>query len=216
MKNSINYYVDNRYSAKSYDIDKKISQEDMEKIKDILRLAPSSVNAQPWHFMIISSQEAKEKLTKSTHGVYQFNIPAVLNASHVIVFCGRIELNEKYMSQLLVKEEQDGRFLSEEYKTRMHGARSGFINSIKDRLDCWVDKQVYLNVGQFLISVATLGIDATPMEGFDSKVLDEEFDLNNKGLRSVLIVPIGYHQDDDFNAKLPKSRLLTQDLFTEY
>ena len=79
-----------------------------------------------------------------------------------------------------------------------------------------MDKQVYLNGGNFLLGVAALGIDATPMEGIDMDVLDAEFGLREKGYRSLFVVPIGYSDpDEDYNAALPKSRLPLAEIVTE-
>ena len=63
-------------------------------------------------------------------------------------------------------------------------------------------------------SAATLEIDATPMEGFDQKILDAEFGLNEKGLTSLVLVSFGYSSSADFNAGLPKSRLTQEATFT--
>ena len=79
-------------------------------------------------------------------------------------------------------------------------------------LQYWCEKQVYLNMGSFLLGVAELGIDAVPMEGFDAKVLDEELGLREKGFTSIGIVSVGYHAESDFNAKLPKSRLSKEEI----
>lgn len=80
----------------------------------------------------------------------------------------------------------------------------------------WMDKQVYLNIGQFLLGVATLGIDATPMEGVEVSVLDEEFGLREKGHSSIVVVALGYSDSDkDFKSKLPKSRLPYETILTE-
>ena len=77
-------------------------------------------------------------------------------------------------------------------------------------------KQVYLNLGQFLLGLAFLGIDARTMEGIEKAVVDEEFNLNSTGYGSVVVVSIGYRDlDKDFNAKLPKSRLPESDFITE-
>ena len=62
---------------------------------------------------------------------------------------------------------------------------------------------------------ATLGIDACPMEGFDPRVLDEELGLRARGLSSVALVSLGYRSADDFNAKLPKSRLPAETVLSE-
>ncbi len=87
---------------------------------------------------------------------------------------------------------------------------------LKD-LNHWMEKQVYLNIGSFLLGAATLGIDATPMEGIDVKALGEEFGLREKGYTALVAVSIGYRAESDFNTtdKTPKSRLPESEIFTE-
>ncbi len=75
-------------------------------------------------------------------------------------------------------------------------------------------KQVYLALGGLLLGAAMLGIDATPMEGFDSRELDLALGLREKGLTSVVLVSLGVKSDKDFNASLPKSRLPRDEIFT--
>lgn len=77
-------------------------------------------------------------------------------------------------------------------------------------MQAWTQKQVYLALGTLLFGAGALGIDATPIEGFDPKLLDEELGLAEKGLKSVVLVALGYRSAEDFNAKLPKSRLPTE------
>lgn len=111
---------------------------------------------------------------------------------------------------ILEKEDNDGRFLQKKFKAQNHGGRSYFANMHKfDYKDFqhWAEKQVYLNLGNFLLGVAALGLDAVAMEGLDLKVLDEEFILREKGFISSVVVAVGYHKDSDFNKNLPKSRL---------
>ena len=101
----------------------------------------------------------------------------------------------------------------------MNSGRSMFVNMHKHDLkdvQHWMDKQVYLNLGSFLLGLATLGIDATPMEGVETKVLDEEFGLREKGYGSLFVVPIGYSSpDEDYNKSLPKSRLPLSEIITD-
>ncbi len=221
MEKDIVYYAHNRHTTKAYDPDKKISEKNIEKVKELLRFSPSSTNWQPWHFVIASTPEGKARVAKSTEEKYPFNKNSILNASHVVVFCSKLEADEKHMLKVLEQEDEDGRFTAdpETYKPQTHGARTLFTNIHKHDLkdaQHWLDKQVYLNLGQFLLGVATLGIDATPMEGIDTKVLDEEFGLRERGYTSLVVVPIGYRQDEeDFNAKLPKSRLPYSEILTE-
>ncbi len=74
---------------------------------------------------------------------------------------------------------------------------------------------MYLALGILLLGAAALEIDATPIEGFDPRVLNEELGLRDKGLTSVVIAALGYRSADDFNAKLPKSRLPIESVLSE-
>ncbi|MEW4530003.1 oxygen-insensitive NAD(P)H nitroreductase [Maioricimonas sp. JC845] len=216
----ITHFVKTRYTAKAYDPTKKISPRNIEKIRELLRFSPSSTNAQPWHFILASSDEAKEKIARSTDRLYPFNSQAIRDASHVVVFCSRLEIGQDFLLRVLEQEDADGRFAGgPEYKERMHAARNMFIDMHKHDLkdvQHWMDKQVYLNLGAFLLGVSTLGIDATPMEGIEIKVLDEEFGLRERGYTSLVVVTLGYRdQENDFNAQLPKSRLPYSEVLTE-
>lgn len=220
MKHDIAHYVKTRHTAKAYDETKKISAEDVAKLKEILRYSASSVNSQPWHFVLVSSEEGKEKLIEANNGMYPFNTPAIKTSSHSVIFCSKLDMEDEYLKRLLEQEEKDGRFLDNpDFKKGMDDARKFFINIHKyDYKDVqhWMDKQVYLNVGQFLLAAAAMGIDATPMEGIDVKSIDEKFGLREKGYTSLIVVTLGYSDKaNDFNAKLPKSRLPYDDILSE-
>lgn len=207
--------LNKRYSTKEFDATKKISQEAMELIETLLQLSPSSTNIQPWKFVIASTDQGKKRVAKATQGFYKFNEQKILDASAVVVFASRHELTEEFLLRILDKEDQDGRFAEENWKNETHGGRSIFVNMHKfDYKDAhhWAEKQLYLNLGNFLLGVAQMGLDALPMEGLDMKVLDEEFGLREQGFTSAIAVAIGYRKDTDFNATLPKSRLSKDDI----
>lgn len=220
MEHDITYYAKKRYTTKAYDPSRRISDENVEKLKELLRFSPSSTNVQPWHFILASTPEGKARVAKATEK-YPFNRPSILNASHVVVFASRLAVDEDYLQHVLEQEDRDGRFDADKdtFKPQMHGGRSMFVNLHKqDYKDVqhWMDKQVYLNIGQFLLGAAALGIDATPMEGIEAAVLDAEFGLRDKGYSALVVVPLGYHDTElDFNANIPKSRLPYSDILTE-
>ena len=187
----ITYFAKHRHTVKAFDPDRKITAENVDRV------------------------------ARSTDERYPFNSPSIRNASHVVVFASRLAIDEDFLLKVLDQEEQDGRFDSdpETFRAQMHGGRSLFVNLHKqDMKDVqhWMDKQVYLNIGQFLLGVATLGIDATPMEGIDTKALDEQFGLREQGYNSLVVVALGYSDEEaDYNAKLPKSRLPLSEILTE-
>ncbi|GHA81242.1 oxygen-insensitive NAD(P)H-dependent nitroreductase NfsB [Algimonas arctica] len=210
-----------RHTTKAYDPSRKISAEHIESLKSLLRFSPSSTNAQPWHFILASSEEGKNRIAKATDEKYPFNSKSIRDASHVVVFASRLSIDEDYLLHVLEQEDKDGRFDADKdtFKPQMHGGRTMFVNLHKqDYKDVqhWMDKQVYLNGGQFMLGAAALGIDSTPMEGIDIPTLDKEFGLRDKGFSSLFIVCLGYHSEaNDYNAAAPKSRLPLNEILTE-
>ncbi|QDO94883.1 oxygen-insensitive NAD(P)H nitroreductase [Formosa sediminum] len=209
-----------RYTTKEFDPTKKISTSDMAEIKNLLRMTPSSVNLQPWHFIIAETEAGKARIAKGTQGFFKFNEPKVTNASAVVLFCVKTDADDEYFKHIADTDDKNGRFPSTDIKNGFLGAVKAFAGihkyDLKD-LQHWMEKQVYLNIGNFLLGVASLNIDATPMEGIDVKALDEEFGLREKGYTALVAVSIGYRAESDFNAteKTPKSRLTAHEIFTE-
>ena len=206
-----------RHTTKAYDPHKHIGASLMEQLKTLLRYAPSSTNSQPWHFVIAASDEAKAHIAKATVGPYGANESKVLNASHVVVFCTRTELDDAHLQHVLEQEQRDGRLPKEEAREMQKRVREYYVNMHQNELhdtQHWMEKQVYIALGGLLFGAAALEIDATPIEGFDRAILDDSLGLQARGLRSVVMTALGYRSEEDFNATLPKSRLASDELFT--
>jgi nitroreductase / dihydropteridine reductase len=206
-----------RYTTKAFDAERKIDQETIDTLLDQLRHSPSSVNSQPWHFIVASDAQGKARVAKGAEGAFAYNEAKILNASHVIVLCTRTDMTEEHLQAVLAQEDRDGRFHNADARTGQDGIRRGYVNmhkyDLKD-VQHWMEKQTYLALGTLLLGAASLGLDATPMEGFDFKKLDAELGLREKGFSSLVLVALGYRSETDFNAKLPKSRLPAEAVFT--
>ncbi|WAU74619.1 oxygen-insensitive NAD(P)H nitroreductase [Acinetobacter sp. TR11] len=206
-----------RYATKAYNSEKKIPQTQFEKLLEVLRFSPSSVNIQPWHFLIAETDEAKQRIASALTGNYIYNAAKVLNSSHTLVFCTRTDISAEYLEQLLQQDDVSGRFKDETAKQGQRDTRQGYVefyrNELKN-LPAWMENQTYLALGQLLFAAGLEGIDATPMEGFDRELINKEFELTEKGLKASVIVSLGYRSENDFNAKLPKSRLSNEVVFT--
>lgn len=77
-------------------------------------------------------------------------------------------MNEDYLLHLVDVEDKDRRFIKPDFKTRAHQVRSIFANMHKNDLkdfDSWADKQLYLNLGHFLLEAAAMGLDTLTMDG---------------------------------------------------
>ncbi len=203
-----------RFTTKKYDASKKIPEDQLKQLLTVLRYSPSSVNSQPWHFFVVNSDAGKQKILP---GIAEFNHDRITNASHIVIFCAKTQMPEEHLQAILNQEDKDGRFANEEIKKANDGGRHFFVglnNNSPEQLFNWESKQVYIALGNLMLAAATLGIDSTPIEGFDQQKLDEVLGLKEKGLSSVVVASLGYHAADDFNSKLPKSRFPEEQIFT--
>jgi len=94
-----------RYATKKFDSSKRIPDDVFEQIKGLLQFSPSSVNSQPWHFVVADSELGKTQLSKAAQGIYVANESKILDASHVILFCAKTDLSDEYLLHLTEQEE---------------------------------------------------------------------------------------------------------------
>jgi nitroreductase / dihydropteridine reductase len=206
-----------RYTTKAYDPSKKIPKEQFEKLLQILRLTPSSINIQPWHFFVAEDDQAKQRIAKALVGAYAYNAPKVLDSSHTILFCTKVDINEHHLDQLLTQDEQAGRFKDGAAKEAQKNTRLGYVHYYKTEkgdIGRWAENQTFIALGQMLLAAGLEGIDATPIGGFDEKIIIEELGLTELGLTPSVLLTFGYRSEQDFNAKLPKSRLAEELIIT--
>jgi nitroreductase/dihydropteridine reductase len=214
---TLNDAVARRHTVKAFEQGKSLPQDEIETLLNVLRNSPSSVNSQPWHFVVASTEAGREQIAASTDGAFAYNSPKVRNASHVIALCMRTDLDEAHLQNILDQEDADGRYAKPESKANNDMVRRSYVDMHRYEsrdVPQWMEKQVYLALGGLLLGAAMLGIDATPMEGFDQRALDKELGLREQGFTSVVLVSLGYRSDADFNAALPKSRLPREEIFT--
>ncbi len=214
---NIQQLTSKRYAAKKFNPAKKISAADWEQLEAALQNSPSSVNIQPWHYVVADDEAGKARILKATEA-FPFNAPKVADASHAVVFASRITADEAFLNALSEQEDKDGRFAEPQFKAEWNGARTAFVgihqNMLNDE-ENWLTAQTYMSMGFTLMAAAALGIDAAPMEGVDLAALDKEFGLTEKGYRAKAVISFGYQAEDDFNAHLPKSRLAKDVIFTK-
>ena len=207
-----------RYTTKAYDPIRKIPKEQVARLLEILRLTPSSINIQPWHFFIADNQAAKERIAKALIGKYAYNAPKVLDSSHTILFCTKADISEQHLDNLLTQDDISGRFKDEKAKQGQKDSRSGYVDYYRNEkgdIQRWAENQTFIALGQILLAAGIEGIDATPIGGFDEQIINDELQLTEKGLVPSVLLTLGYRSENDFNAQLPKSRLAREQIFTQ-
>ena len=206
-----------RYTSKNYDPSRKVSQEDLDVFLEALRLSASSINSQPWKFIVLESDDAKMRMHNTFANKYQFNQPHIMEGSHVILFAHHPRYTRddyaKVVDQGIAdkrtpaenREKAFGSFIFAERNTDSEGNTAN-----------WTKTQVYIALGNALHTLARLKIDSTSMEGIDFDLVNEEFAKELGDYRCELALVIGYHHpSEDHNAKLPKSRLTKESVITK-
>ena len=197
-----------RYATKKFDATKKIKPEDLETIKEAVRLSASSYGLQLYKVLVIDDPEIRVKLKPASWGQSQ-----ITDASHLFVFCNYTDVNDQHIDDYLnLKADTQGldRESIVDYGNMMKGAVSGMSEDIKSQ---WTARQTYIALGNLLAACSMLRIDACPMEGFEPVKYNEILGLNQQGLNAAVIATVGYRADADKTQHLKKVRKPVESLF---
>ncbi len=215
MKHPIIEDLNWRHTTKKYDTTKKVSKENLAVLYEAMRLSASSINSQPWKFIIIESDEAKARMNKTFVNKHHYNQPHVFDSSQIILFAHNPFYTRNDYAKVVDKGIEDGRTKLENRESAFGGFAFAEANTDEDgNTAAWTKAQLYIAIGNTLHTLARLKIDATPLEGIDTDLIAKEFKTELDGYQCDVAMAIGYHHpEEDFNASLPKSRLSTESIF---
>lgn len=203
-----------RHTVKKYDASRKVPAADLAILFEAMRLSASSINSQPWKFIVLESDAAKTRMSKTFVKMHEYNKKHVFDSSQVILFA----YNPKYSRDDYAKVVDQG---IKDKRTPVENRAAAFgvyffaeLNTSESGdTSMWTKAQTYLALGNTLHVLARLKIDSTPMEGIDIELVNKEFSEELAGYQCDVALAIGYHHpEEDFNAKLPKSRLPLNDV----
>ncbi len=201
-----------RYAAKKYNPNKKVAQEDIDKIIEAARMAPTSSGLQQFRVIEITNQELKEKMVPIS-----MDQQIMADCSHVLVFASWDRYTEKRIDDIydFTTDERAlprGRFGS--YTDKLKGlylpqsAEENFVHTAR---------QAYIGFALSIAQAAELKVDCTPVEGFDPNQLDELLGLKEKGLKSVCLLPVGYRdEENDWLVNMKKVRIPSEEFILKY
>ena len=181
-----------RYATKKFDSNRKLSNNQINTLKEAFNLTASSYGLQPIKLVVISNEELKNALLE-----YSMNQQQVVQCSHLLVICIENSINEAYIESYFKRVidirntpanilESFKKLISKEFDDM---SNTSIIN--------WSRNQAYLALGNLMTVCSVESIDSCPMEGFLPEKYDEILDLNSKNLKSVLVMPVGYRSVDD-------------------
>ncbi|MBI2658270.1 NAD(P)H-dependent oxidoreductase [Candidatus Woesearchaeota archaeon] len=191
-----------RYATKLFD-GRKIPEDKLNRLLEIIRYSASSFNIQPWKIIVVKDQKLKEKLQPAT-----WNQQQIPTCSHLLVFCADTEIagNIDRLEKLMIENGADKESIKG-YIDMMKGFENGL--NAEQKLS-WAQRQTFLALGNALNGAKFLGFDSCPMEGFNPKEYSRILNLP-KNLVPTALCPIGYAKD---KAK-DKLRFAEKDVFIE-
>ncbi len=201
-----------RHAVKAYDRSKKVSREDIEKIVEAARLAPTSSGLQPFSLILVENQDLKDKMASGA-----LNPDCMRDASHILILAAwdkytAERIDEVYDYTTDERELPRGRFAS--YTDKL---KSIYLDQSPTDNFAHTARQTYIALGLALAQAAELKIDSTPAEGFDNKLVDEVLGLSEKGLKSVSLIYLGYADENrDWIRNMKKVRRPKEDFLIEY
>ena len=191
-----------RYATKKMDSTKVVPEAKVGKILEAIRLTASSSGLQPYEVIVITNQDIRQKIRTVSNDQSQ-----VTDCSHLLVFAAWDTYTAERINAAFDMTETIRNFTSESgtaYRQMLlknYPARETEVNFNHTA------KQAYIGLGTALIAAAYEQVDCTPMEGFNPSALDEILNLKEKGLRSVVMLPLGYRKaDEDWLVNLKKVR----------
>jgi nitroreductase/dihydropteridine reductase len=198
-----------RYAAKAMN-GKKVAEDKIERILEAARLAPTSSGLQPFEIFVIKNQEVKEKIRPVA-----WNQSVITDCSHLLVFAAWDTYTADRINYMFDLTNEIRGFENEGWENYRQMLLGLYPQKDAEENFNHAAKQAYIAFSQALIAAAFEGVDATPLEGFEPDAVDEILGLREKGLRSCVLLPIGYRKEDkDWLVNLKKVRKPMEDLVT--
>lgn len=190
-----------RYATKKFDPSKKLSNQQIETLKKAFNLTATSFGLQPLKMIVINNKELQEKFVP--HSYFQRQ---VADASHLLVLCIENDTTSTDINSYFDLEK------------KVRGVDEAVISDFRKQLvDMYKNKtveernlssiyQTYIALGNLMTVCALEKIDACPIEGFIPSKVDELLNLSAQNLKSILLLPVGYRDENDIMSTMKKVR----------
>ena len=199
-----------RYAAKAMNR-QVIPQAKIDNIIEAISLAPTSSGLQPFEVFVVTNQGIKDQIRPVA-----WNQSVVSDCSHLLVFAAWDNYTEDRINTMFDLVNEVRGMKNEGWENYRQMLLKGYPPRDPEINFNHAAKQAYIAFSQAIVAAAFEEVDATPMEGFQASAVDEILDLRAKGLRSCVMLPLGYRDaENDWLVNLKKVRKPKEDLITE-
>lgn len=191
-----------RYATKKMDPSKTVSEDKVERILEAISLAPTSSGLQPFEVIVVKNPDTRAKLRAGANDQAQLT-----DGSHLIVFAAWDRYTAERIDAVRDQLETERGFKNEGLTAYYENLKAAYLAQDPEVNFQHAARQAYIAFGIGLTAAAEEKVDTTPMEGFDPDAFDKILGLRERGLRSVVIMPLGYRDDsEDWLVNLKKVR----------
>ena len=199
-----------RYATKKMDASKAVPQDKLDAIIEAVRMAPTSSGTQPFELIVVSNPELRAKIAEAAGGQ-----TPITDGSHVLVFAAWDNYTEARIDEVLqlnVAARGDLPLIHDYY----NNLKANYVPRDAEVNYAHAARQAYIALGFAMLAAADQEVDSTPMEGFDPDAVDVILELKQRGLRSVVLLPLGYREEGaDWLLPMPKVRKSRDAIVTE-
>jgi nitroreductase len=197
-----------RYATKKFDPTRKIPDQTWSALEQSLVLSPSSIGLQPWKFFVVTDHAVKTQLMAASYRQAQ-----VADCSHFVALTARRDIDAPHVERHIERMAEVTGVTSESLaKFRTMTMRNLDKARAAGTLNVWQEHQIYIALGQFMVSAAIIGIDTCPMEGIEPEKFDEILGLAGSSYSTVVACAAGYRAADDKYANTKKVRFKSEDV----
>lgn len=199
-----------RYATKKFDKTKKLATSKLNILKQAFNLTATSFGLQTITLVVVTNPDLREKLVEPAYRQSQ-----VLDASHLLVICIKEIIDSTDVNDYF----DNVRTIRDTSETILSPYRKNLIETMqrmtKEQQQQWSMNQAYIALGNLMTVCAIEAIDSCPMEGFVPSKYDEILNLKALGLKSALLLPVGYRSEDDMFSGFLKVRKSIMDTVIE-
>ena len=199
-----------RYATKKMDPSKAVPQDKVDAIVEAIRMAPTSSGTQPFELFVVTNADIRDQITEAAGGQAQ-----ITDGSHLLVFAAWDNYTAERIDNVVdlnVSARGDLPMLHTYYDN----LKSNYLPREAEVNYAHAARQAYIALGIALVAAAEQEVDSTPMEGFDPDAVDKILGLKTRGLRSVVLLPLGYRDEgSDWLLPMGKVRKSRDTIVTE-
>ena len=207
---SLRDHLNWRYATKKMDPTKAVPADKVDAIVEAIRMAPTSSGTQPFEVLVVTNPQVREQIVEAARGQTQIS-----DGSHLLVFAAWDNYTAERIDAV-VDLNVDARGDLPMLHAYYDDLKANYLPREAEVNYAHAARQAYIALGVALVAAAEQEVDSTPMEGFDADAVDEILGLRGRGLRSAVLMPLGYRDEgSDWLAPMKKVRKSRDTIVTE-